>query len=366
MSQADNAQKLTNGVLPELARDDDPQETAEWLEALDYVCQAEGRPRAQFLLERLKERAFRRGVPFVSSATTPYVNTIPADQQPVYPGDRDMERKIKSIIRWNAMAMVVRANKESPGIGGHISTYRLGRHALRSRLQPLPPRQAGAARPRSGLLPGPRLAGHLCAGVSAGPDQRAPTEEFPPRVGPRRRPVVVSAPLAHARLLGIPHRLDGLGPDHGHLPGPLQPLPGRSGHQARRRGVAGMGVSRRRRMRRARGPGRHYAGRPRAIGQPDLRRQLQPAAAGRPGPRQRQDRPGAGRGLPRRRLERHQGPLGLELGPAAGPRHRGPVGPPDGRGRRRRVSEIHRHARLVHPRAFLRRRSAAEGAWSPI
>ena len=82
-----------------------------------------GRPRAEFLLERLKEQAFRRGVRFVSSATTPYINTIPADREPPYPGDREIERRIKSIIRWNAMAMVVRANKESAGIGGHISTF---------------------------------------------------------------------------------------------------------------------------------------------------------------------------------------------------------------------------------------------------
>ena len=82
-----------------------------------------GRLRAEFLLEQLKEQAFRRGVPFASSATTPYVNTIPADREPPYPGDREIERRIKSIIRWNAMAMVVRANKESPGIGGHISTF---------------------------------------------------------------------------------------------------------------------------------------------------------------------------------------------------------------------------------------------------
>jgi len=82
-----------------------------------------GRDRAAFLLERLKERAFRCGVRLGSGATTPYVNTIPADQQPEYPGDRAIERKIKSVIRWNAMAMVVRANQESPGIGGHISTF---------------------------------------------------------------------------------------------------------------------------------------------------------------------------------------------------------------------------------------------------
>ena len=75
------------------------------------------------MLEKLRERAFRIGVPFASSATTPYINTIPVELQPAYPGDREIERRIKSIIRWNAMAMVVRANKLSSGIGGHISTF---------------------------------------------------------------------------------------------------------------------------------------------------------------------------------------------------------------------------------------------------
>jgi pyruvate dehydrogenase E1 component len=114
---------LPEGLLPHLARDDDPQETKEWLESLDWVIQSGGCERAAYLLEKLKHRAFNCGVRFVSSATTPYVNTIPPESQPEYPGDRAVERKIKSIIRWNAMAMVVRANRESPGIGGHISTY---------------------------------------------------------------------------------------------------------------------------------------------------------------------------------------------------------------------------------------------------
>ncbi len=114
---------LPEGVLRHLARDTDPQETREWLEALEYVISSGGCERGAFLLEKLKERAFRCGVRFVSSATTPYVNTIPADRQPEYPGDRAVERRIKSLIRWNAMAMVVRANRESSGIGGHISTY---------------------------------------------------------------------------------------------------------------------------------------------------------------------------------------------------------------------------------------------------
>src|SRR5690606_38310566 len=90
---------------------------------LDYVLEHGGAKRAQELLERLQIRAQKRGVRFPFTATTPYINTIPAHQQPPYPGSREIERRIKSIIRWNAMAMVVRANKEEDGIRGHISTY---------------------------------------------------------------------------------------------------------------------------------------------------------------------------------------------------------------------------------------------------
>jgi pyruvate dehydrogenase E1 component len=123
MERSEQARPPFSGVLPVLARDDDPQETAEWLQSLDYVCAERGRPRAQFLLEKLREQAFRHGVPVPSTVTTPYINTIPVEQEPPYPGDRHLERNIKSIIRWNAMAMVVRANQRSPGVGGHISTF---------------------------------------------------------------------------------------------------------------------------------------------------------------------------------------------------------------------------------------------------
>jgi pyruvate dehydrogenase E1 component len=111
------------GVPPAPAGDADPQETCEWLDALRSVVEVQGRPRAEYLLEGLRHEAFRLGVRLAASDTTPHVNTIPADQEPPYPGDRQLERKIKSIIRWNAMAMVVRANQRSPGIGGHISTF---------------------------------------------------------------------------------------------------------------------------------------------------------------------------------------------------------------------------------------------------
>ena len=111
------------GVSAAAARDDDPRETAEWLQSLDYVCQVEGPQRAIPAGET--ERAglsTRRALPVRRHHRLISTPSRPA-QQPDYPGDREIERKIKSIIRWNAMAMVVRANKLSPGIGGHISTF---------------------------------------------------------------------------------------------------------------------------------------------------------------------------------------------------------------------------------------------------
>ncbi len=103
--------------------DIDPLETSEWLESLHAVIHHGGPQRAEFLLDQLQKYAARRRLRMPFSANTPYVNTIPADQQPAFPGDRQIERRIKSYIRWNAMAMVVRANKAFDGIGGHISTY---------------------------------------------------------------------------------------------------------------------------------------------------------------------------------------------------------------------------------------------------
>lgn len=103
--------------------DVDPVETAEWLDSLQYVLDSRGRQRAQFLLEALQRKASQDGVELPLQLNTPYINTIPASRQPPYPGNRQIERRIKSIIRWNAMAMVVRANKNFDGIGGHISTF---------------------------------------------------------------------------------------------------------------------------------------------------------------------------------------------------------------------------------------------------
>lgn len=98
-------------------------EIREWLDSLDYVIEQGDPERVRALLRRLQVRAQQAGIRTDSSITTPYINTIPAHEQPVYPGSREIERRIKSIIRWNAMAMVVRANRGEEGLGGHISTY---------------------------------------------------------------------------------------------------------------------------------------------------------------------------------------------------------------------------------------------------
>jgi pyruvate dehydrogenase E1 component len=98
-------------------------ETREWLDSLDYVLQRGGPERVRQLLKELELHAYEAGVRMPFSANTPYINSIPPEDQPPFPGSRGIERRIKSLVRWNAMAMVIRANRDEDGIGGHISTY---------------------------------------------------------------------------------------------------------------------------------------------------------------------------------------------------------------------------------------------------
>ncbi len=98
-------------------------ESQEWIDSLDYVLESGGAPRVTELLQELSLYSHQKGVHLPFSANTPYINTIPAAKQPPYPGSREIERRIKSLIRWNAMAMVVRANQNDLGLGGHISTF---------------------------------------------------------------------------------------------------------------------------------------------------------------------------------------------------------------------------------------------------
>src|ERR1017187_1405817 len=98
-------------------------ETREWLDSLDYVLEQGGAERAGRLLQQLELHTARSGYRLPFSATTPYQNSIPTVKQPPFPGSQALERRIKSLVRWNALAMVMRANKRQEGIGGHISTY---------------------------------------------------------------------------------------------------------------------------------------------------------------------------------------------------------------------------------------------------
>ena len=107
---------------PNALPDVDPQETKEWIDALEGVIAQEGAERAHYLIDKLIGQAREDGIDIPYSANTEYVNTIPVDKQPKYPGNADMEIKIHSYIRWNAMAMVVRANKDT-NVGGHIASF---------------------------------------------------------------------------------------------------------------------------------------------------------------------------------------------------------------------------------------------------
>src|SRR6187401_971619 len=110
-------------TAPKDAAEIEALETREWLESLDYVIKSGGPVRVSKLLRELSDHARRNGVKLPFTANTPYVNTISTDDQPPFPGSREIERRIKSLVRWNALAMVVKANKLEDGIGGHISTY---------------------------------------------------------------------------------------------------------------------------------------------------------------------------------------------------------------------------------------------------
>src|SRR5436305_9866176 len=103
--------------------DIDAVETSEWLEALDAVVAHDGPDRARHILQRAVERAQHAGTGPIATLNTPYVNTIPVEREAELPGDPALERRLRSILRWNAMAIVVRANKESSELGGHIASY---------------------------------------------------------------------------------------------------------------------------------------------------------------------------------------------------------------------------------------------------
>ena len=143
--------------------DIDPIETQEWLESIDSVMRAKGPERAHFLLEKLVDFTRRSGAYLPFKPNTAYLNTISKAQEPEYPGDRSLERRNEAYIRWNALAMVVQANRASSEYGGHIAILRVGGDAVRSRLQSFLARASSAAHPGDMIF----MQGHSSPGIYA-------------------------------------------------------------------------------------------------------------------------------------------------------------------------------------------------------
>ena len=273
----------------------DSLETGEWLESLDYVLEHSGPERVRELLERLRDHARERGVSLPFAASTPYVNTIPPAAQPPYPGSHDLERRIRNIIRWNAMIMVVRANRADPTIGGHIATYASVAALYEVALNHF-------MRGRGSGFEGDHIfwQAHTAPGIYARAFLEGRlSEEQLDNYRHELHPEGGLSSYPHPRLMPdfwqFPTVVDGPGSDDGHLPGALHALSWRTGRFSSSRPIAkvwaflGDGE-----MDEPESMGAIYDGRPRAgPGQSGLRRQLQPAAARRSGAGQRQDHPGA-------------------------------------------------------------------------
>ena len=324
-----------------------------------------GRTRARYLMLALLQRARERGVGVPSLSSTDYINTIPPEAEPWFPGDEEIERALPGVDP------VERRDHGAPGAAARHRRRRAHLHLrlvgdpLRGRLQPLLPRQGPRRRRRPGLPPGPRLPRHLRPRRSS-------------RAGSPRTSSTASGRSGRTRAAGLPsYPHPRLMPDFWEFPtvsmglGPINAI-----YQAQfnkylhARGIkdtseqhvwAFLGDGE---MDEPESRGAAAARRRRGARQPHLRRQLQPAAARRPGPRQRQDHPGARGVLPRRRLERHQGGLGPRVGPAARRRPRRRAGQPDERHPGRRLPDLPRRGRRLHPRALLRPRPAHRARWS--
>ena len=325
--------------------DIDETETREWLESLDQVLDQAGENRARFLMFKLLKRARQLQIGVPALTQTRYINTISPEQEPWFPGDEQLERRIRRLIRWNAVAMVLRANVRFPGIGGHMSTY-----ASAATLYEVGFNHFFRGKDHPGGGDQIFFQGHAAPGIYArafleGRLSETDLDHYRRETGGKG---LSSYP--HPRLMPdfweFPTVSMGLGPLAAIYQAQVQPLPAQPRHQGHVR-AACLGLPRRRRDGRAGIDLRHLAGRPRGPRQPDLRRQLQPAAPRRPGARQRQGHPGAGGPVPRRRLERDQGGLGPRVGRPAGPRRGRRARREDEHHRRRRVPEVLRvHGRL--------------------
>ena len=292
-------------------------ETREWVDSLDYVLSKGGPNRAGRLLQQLALHARREaGINLPFSATTPYQNTIPSRSQPPFPGSQEMERRIKSLVRWNALAMVVRANKIQEGIGGHISTF-----ASAATLYEVAFNHFFRAQTESGDRDIVYFQGHAAPGIYSrayleGRISKEKLQNFRRELKPGGGLSSYPHPWLMPEFWEFPTVSMGLGPIqaiyHARF---IKYLENRGLKQTDRR--QGLGVSGRWRNGRARVAGLDHAGLAREARQPDLRGELQPAAARRPGARQRKNHSGTGSHFPRRGLERHQSASGAPIGTAS-------------------------------------------------
>ncbi len=232
---ASEAGPILNGIPSQLP-DIDPDETQEWIDSLDAVLDEKGRTRARYIMLKLIERARQQQVGVPSLTATDYINTIPPEREPWFPGDEDVEREMRRYIRWNAAIMVHRAQRPGIGVGGHISTYASAatlyevgmNHFFRGKDHPGGGDQIyfqGHASP--GMYARSFLEGHLTEDQLDGFRQ----EKSHRRRRQGRGHPVLPPPPAAPQLLGVPDGVDGHRPDERHLPGAVQQVPPQPWHQ---------------------------------------------------------------------------------------------------------------------------------------
>ena len=158
----------------------DPIETREWIESIDSVLKTQGAERAHYLLEQLIDYTRRSGAYLPFRPNTAYVNTISPGHEPSYPGNREFERRIEAYIRWNALAMVLNANKVSSEYGGHLSTYASSATLYEVGFNHFWRAQSDSSSGRHGVRAGSCLARHLRARLPRRTARREPAEAFPP------------------------------------------------------------------------------------------------------------------------------------------------------------------------------------------
>ena len=236
---------VPESFLGAAANDADAQETREWLDALSAVIGTEGGERAHFLLEQLIEHARQAGIDMPFSANTGYVNTIEPDQEERCPGNIEIEERLRAYMRWNAMAMVVKANRLHPAdggdLGGHICSFASLAHMFGAGFNHFWHAESEGHGGDLLYIQGHCVARHLCARLHGRPPERRAAAQLPP--GSRRQGhVELPAPEADARVLAVPDRVDGPGPADGDLPGALPEVPARARHR-RHRATARSGCS---------------------------------------------------------------------------------------------------------------------------